>query len=84
MLQEWNRTDLNFDDRMSDLFTGSNLKGIAPKNVVGGMAILLNSATVHSDGAADTLTGGTGRDWFLVDVNDLIVNKKANDQVTVV
>jgi Ca2+-binding RTX toxin-like protein len=48
ILQEWNRTDLGFDDRMSDLKTGSNSLGVAAKNVVGGMPILLNSMTVHN------------------------------------
>jgi RHS repeat-associated protein len=62
ILQEWNRTDRGFDDRMSDLLTGSNSLGIAAKNVVGGTAILLDSTTVHDDLAADVLTGGTGRE----------------------
>jgi hypothetical protein len=76
ILREWNRTDLGFSDRMSDLLTGSNSQGIAAKNVVAGTAILLNSTTVHDDLAADVLTGGTGRDWYFIDVGDLIINNK--------
>jgi len=59
IFQEWNRTDLGFDDRMSDLLTGSNSQGVAAYNVIDGTAILLDSTTVHDDLAADVLTGGT-------------------------
>jgi hypothetical protein len=65
VLQEWNRTDLGFDDRVSDLLTGSNSQGVAARNVIGATAILLNSTTVHDDPAADVLTGGAGRDWLV-------------------
>jgi len=82
ILNEWNRTDLGFDDRVSDLMTGANAKGVAALNVVDGKAILLNSKTVHGDLAADTLTGGTGLDWFFIDVLDLIPNLKPGDKVT--
>jgi autotransporter-associated beta strand protein len=84
ILQEWNRTDLSFDDRMSDLLTGSNSQGVAANNVIGGTAILFNSTTVHDDLAADALTGGTGRDWYFIDASDLITNKKPGDDVTMV
>jgi hypothetical protein len=84
ILQEWNRTDLGFDDRMSDLFTGSNALGVPAKNVIGATPILLNSTTVHDDLAADVLTGGTGPDWYFIGINDLISNKKPGDAVTMV
>jgi hypothetical protein len=84
IFQELNRTDLGFDDRMSDLLTGSNSQGIVAKNVIGGTAILLNGTTVHDDLAADVLTGGTGRDWYFIDASDLIAGKKAGDAVTTV
>ena len=81
-MNEWNRTDLGFDDRVSDLMTGANAKGVAALNVVDGKAILLNSKTVHDDLDADTLTGGTGLDWFFIDGLDLIPNLKPGDKVT--
>jgi hypothetical protein len=84
IVQEWNRTDLSFDDRMSDLMTGSNAGGVAAKNVVGGTAILLNGTTVHDDLAASVLTGGTGRDWYFIGASDLIMNQKHDDAVTMV
>ncbi|HYV36786.1 MAG TPA: LamG-like jellyroll fold domain-containing protein, partial [Gemmataceae bacterium] len=82
VFQEWNRTDLGFEDRMSDLLTGSNSQGVAAKNVVAGMEILLNSNTVHDDLFADSLAGGTGRDWFFNGPGDVISNIKAGDVVT--
>jgi hypothetical protein len=84
ILQEWNRTDLGFDDRMSDLFAGSNALGVPANNVVGGTPILLNGDTVHDDLAADALTGGTGRDWYFIDASDHINNQKPGDKVTIV
>ena len=84
IVQEWNRTDLGFDDRMSDLMTGSNAQGVAAKNVIDGTAILLNSTTVQDDLAAIALTGGTGRDWYFIGANDLITNYKRGDAVTMV
>jgi hypothetical protein len=84
IIQEWNRTDLGFDDRMSDLLTGSNAQGIAANNVIAGTAVLLDSTTVHDDLAADVLTGGTGRDWYFIDISDLIANQKPGDAVTLV
>jgi hypothetical protein len=84
VFQEWNRTDLSFDDRISDLLTGSNSQGVAAKNVIGVTAILLNSTSVHDDLAADVLTSGTGRDWYFIDASDLINNTKPGDKVTLV
>jgi hypothetical protein len=84
ILQEWTRTDLGFDDRMSDLLTGSNALGVPANNVIGGTPILLNSMTVHDDLARDVLTGGTGRDWYFIDASDVISNEKPGDAVTMV
>jgi Ca2+-binding RTX toxin-like protein len=79
---EWTRTDLGFNDRVSDLLNGTNGQGATPLNSVNGQLVLLNNATVHADNAADTLTGGgkgtsgtgTGRNWFFVDADDIITN----------
>jgi hypothetical protein len=84
IIQEWNRTDLGFDDRMSDLFTGSNPTGTPAKNVIAGTPLLLNNMTVHDDLAADSLTGGTGRDWFIIGAHDQINNGKPGDAITMV
>jgi hypothetical protein len=65
IMAEWDRTDLNFNDRRSDLLNGTNGQGKPPLNIVNGRLILLtpatnpasNNGTVHADGASDTLTG---------------------------
>ena len=74
IMAEWNRTDLGFSDRVSDLLTGSNSTGLAPLNSVDGTLVLLNQTTVHADTSSDTLTGGFGRNWHFVDVDDVITN----------
>ena len=37
---------------------------------------VLTSSTVHDDGAVDTLTGGAGRDWYLVNQTGAIVAQR--------
>jgi hypothetical protein len=83
---EWTRTDLSFDDRLSDLEFGSNSKGATPKNrLTNGMPILLKAATVKDDSSPDTMTGGAGQNWFFVDPRDNLTNyKPGQDQKTVI
>jgi hypothetical protein len=65
VMAEWNRTDLNFHDRRSDLLNGTNGQGAVPLNMVNGQLILLKPATnptssngtVHADGVKDILIG---------------------------
>ena len=65
VMTEWDRTDLNFGDRRSDLLNGTNGQGAVPLNMVNGQLILLSPATnptssngtVHADGIKDTLIG---------------------------
>jgi hypothetical protein len=40
------------------------------QNVVDGVAILLNAATVSDDTSEDLLTGSAGDDWFLFNRDD--------------
>jgi hypothetical protein len=84
IIQEWSRTDLGFNDRMSDLLFGNNNLDLAPKNVVDGALIPLDNTTVHDDLAANVLTGGIGLDWFFAGANDAINNQKPGDAVTLV
>jgi Ca2+-binding RTX toxin-like protein len=53
---EWTRTDLGYHDRISHLMKGGGLNG----------NLVLNSSTLSDDGAADSLTGNAGNDWFIV------------------
>jgi hypothetical protein len=72
---EWLRTDLNFDERMSDISSGG--VGI-PNSVLTGTGVALNNTTVFHDNVPDTLiepiTNTTGRYWFFIDkIGDDIV-----------
>jgi hypothetical protein len=50
---------------------------------VSAASALLNSPTVHDDGAADVLSSGAGMDWFLVNlVQDTVKKQKTGDLVT--
>jgi hypothetical protein len=72
LLAEWNRTDETYEQRVDHLRNGGGLNG----------AIVLNSTTVFDDGAIDTLTGGTGRDWFFATLGtDIILDRDNNEQV---
>jgi hypothetical protein len=70
IMAEWDRTDLGFADRRSDLVNGSNAQGKTPLNIVNGQLILLkpatspksSSGTVHANALADTLIGSTAID----------------------
>jgi Ca2+-binding RTX toxin-like protein len=59
ILQEWQRSDKTYSQRIADLKSGVGLKGSFR---------LLRGTTVLGDGAADMLTGGAGLDWFLANL----------------
>jgi len=81
IMAEWDRSDLAFQDRYNDLFSGS----ATDLNQVDGQQILLNPATVHAGSSPTTLTGGSGQNWYFVDLNDLITNFNSNtDTETIV
>jgi hypothetical protein len=80
IMAEWDRTDLGFNDRRSDLLGNGNSLGLRPLNVVGTQQILLTPATnptstngtVHGDTTRETLLGSlTAPNWFFVDDNGL-------------
>ncbi len=52
IMTEWSRTDIGYDTRVANLQSGAN--GVPA----------LNATTVHSNGKANKLTGGTERDLF--------------------
>jgi hypothetical protein len=54
IVREWARTDAIYAARVGHLRAGGGLNGTT----------VLTGATVLDDGAADTLTGGDGQDWF--------------------
>lgn len=71
---EWSRTDAGYATRRDHLLgtLGGGLNG----------AYLMNAATTDDDGVRDTLTGGSGQDWFFFGPNDLITDRKNNETVT--
>jgi hypothetical protein len=78
IMAEFARTDRNFHQRVNDIMTGTGLNGPYVLNT----DPTLGPVTVFDDGAADTLTGGGGLDWFFVHKRqDLIVNKKPGDKI---
>ena len=74
ILAEWSRADIDYATRMAHL-TGSLSGGLNGTNV-------LNTSTVHSNGLADSLYGGSGMDWYLAGVADLFFSKTTGEVVT--
>jgi Ca2+-binding RTX toxin-like protein len=48
----------------------------------GVLGVKISSANVPNDNAVDTLTGGTGRDWFVLHAGDAIADKAADETAT--
>ncbi len=61
LMQEWFRTDQTFAHRVRQL------RGAESGSLT---STQLTTSTVTEDGNPDTLTGGGGRDWFLMGSND--------------
>jgi hypothetical protein len=59
ILAEWQRTDIGYGQRITDLRAGTGLSG--------GNRLIWGT-TVHDDGVADTLTGNGGQDWFFANL----------------
>jgi hypothetical protein len=79
-MNEWDRTDLGFNDRRGDLLGNGNSLGLKPLNVVGTQNILLTAATdptstngtVHGDTTKETLLGSlNAANWFFLDASGL-------------
>jgi acrosin len=70
-MAEWLRTDVSFDTRIDHLRNGGGLNGV----------YRLNAATILDDGAADTLTGGAGQDWFWINLTQDTANKQSDDRL---
>jgi hypothetical protein len=74
IMAEWTRTDLSFEQRVAAL----NSNG-PPAGALNGL-YELNKKTVSDDGAADTLTGGGGLNWFFYNnKQDTLCNVEPRD-----
>jgi Ca2+-binding RTX toxin-like protein len=73
LLAEWTSAD-SYKARVDHIFgtLGGGLNG----------SYHLNADTVHDDGARDELSGGDGRDWFLVGANDKVKDRRHHERVT--
>jgi hypothetical protein len=75
IVQEWDRPDVTFAARVSELRGG--------KLLLNGTPIVLNQTTVHAGLAPDTLTAGAGTNWFFVsNIDPAVVNPGPNDRIT--
>jgi hypothetical protein len=76
ILQEWQRTDKDYAQRIADLRSGGGFNG--------SNKLILGSTVLDNDGASK-LTGGGGLDWFFADlasgVKDTITDLKNGEQV---
>jgi hypothetical protein len=74
ILAEWDRTDLNFDQRISNLIDGgsSSLNG----------SYDLTPSTVRSNELSNTITSNSaGQSWIFARLSDSILNHKPSDDV---
>src|SRR5262245_51624132 len=76
IMKEWSRTDISYASRISHLQSGGGLNGTT----------LLKPSepgqTVFNDSAVDTLTGGLGQDWFLLNLSDSAVDRISSETRT--
>ena len=71
ILDEWDRTDLGFSQRMQHL-TGWRTEWLR----------ILVSSTVNGNGKADTITSKAGQAWIFASKYDKVVSQKSSDVVT--
>ena len=70
IMQEWQRPDETYSQRINDLKKGGGDNGTYK---------LIWGTTVKDDTAADTLTGGGGLDWFFAQLNAGFVDDTITD-----
>jgi fibronectin-binding autotransporter adhesin len=63
IMNEWTRTDKSYDERVDHLRNGGGLNGSFVLAADG------PNKSVFDDGAADTLTGSSGLDWFFANLS---------------
>jgi Ca2+-binding RTX toxin-like protein len=84
IMAEWDSAGVSYSTRLSHLL-GSG-KGKSAGTGLNG-PYLLNSTTVHDESMSDTLTGGSGTDWFFARTKamsgkDTIADKARSETVT--
>ena len=71
IMQEWGRTDVEYDVRVEHLLGGGGLNG----------STLLNRDTVHNDVASDLLLSGSGLDLYFASLDDAVLGKKKKERL---
>ena len=72
ILDEWDRTDLNFSQRVADLENGTGRNG----------SDVLTLATVRSNDRANSITSNaSGQSWIFARTSDTIFGRKSTDRV---
>ncbi len=72
ILDEWDRTDLNFSQRVADLENGTGRNG----------SDVLTLATVRSNDRANSITSNaSGQSWIFARTSDTIFGRKLTDRV---
>jgi Ca2+-binding RTX toxin-like protein len=71
ILAEWQSSN-SYATRISHIKNGGGLNG---------SNTLVFGVTVHDDGSANTLIGGSGNDWFFKGIHDTIKNFRKGEQV---
>jgi Ca2+-binding RTX toxin-like protein len=71
IMQEWSRTDLAYDGRVAHLLSGGGKNG----------SNRLSTASVHDDGAANLLLGGSDLDLYFAGLADVILGQNKKDKV---
>jgi hypothetical protein len=79
-LAEWSRTDIDYATRIAHL-TGAMSGGLNGTNLLKGSMTHNSTDTVHDNGQGDTLTGGTGMDWYFAGMLDMFVNRTSDETV---
>jgi hypothetical protein len=80
ILAYWGRTDLTYAQEVNGLGT----VGVTYQDSSGTHTAILNSSTVFDNGVVDTLSGGSGQDWFFAHqtgINQDVVTGKRNGEV---
>jgi fibronectin-binding autotransporter adhesin len=70
----------DFATRIANLSGDSTNPGFGSR--LNGGYFLIPLQTVFADGAADSLTGSSGADWYIVDASDLVNGANNNDRIT--
>lgn len=76
ILTEWSRRDQTYQQRIDHLVNGGG------RNLVNGVLVSLTPTAVIDDSAVDSLSGGSGLDWFWAARSGLAIDLLADNLLT--